>query len=156
MKRFYLNHNDIQVQGSALLSLVSEHEILELQDLFLTPGFNYLELPSSEAGRELVTSFLNSLQHYSQIACLTTRPEALPQATTSLHDEMAFSGALALSHSRLDAFLLEQFHYDFLWIECTPDLLESPWYGYFEQKLSDFNIAATTPVLLVSYRDSQL
>lgn len=153
MKRFYLNHNDIQVQNHSLLQLVSEHEILELQDLFLTPGFNYLTVPSVQAGRELISSFLHSLQHYSQIACLSAGSAELPRDISSLHDEMAFYGALALSHNALESFLLEQFHYDFLWIESSPELMQTAWYGYFEQKLSDFNIASTMPILVVSYNN---
>jgi hypothetical protein len=149
MKRFELN--DCRVRSDVLLSNFSEQDILELQDVFLTPGFNYLSVPSVVQGRRIIRSVLDSLNCFSPVACLTTNSIKLRSDIISLYDEMALAGALALSHSALESFLLEQFNYDFLWIECSYELMQAPWFCYFEQKLLDFNIAAQQPILFVEY-----
>jgi len=129
----------------------SEHDILDLQELFLSPGMHELTVPNIAAGRELMSSVLTAFNCFPRIACLTTASLPLPAHVTHLHDEMALHGALAFSNHQLDSFLLEHFYYDFLWIEVTPELLQSAWYPYFQLKLIDFNLAMTLPIIAVSY-----
>ena len=144
------------VEQSDLIGACSHEDILELQDLFLSPGFNHLHVPTVAQGREVVAAVLAALPHLTRVAYLSLDPTALPEwgRTTSigsLYEELAFAGALALSHSALEMFLLEQFAYDFVWIECTQELLDSSWYCYFEAKVVEFNIPHEMPILCISY-----
>jgi len=98
------------------------------------------------------------LQQYTTVAYLALEPIKLPIfladiEVVSLYDEMAFSGALAFAHNRLENFLLESFYYDFVWIECSQELLRKPWFEFFEQKLIVHNFATSTPILFISYRN---
>jgi hypothetical protein len=141
------------IPGSSIYPYVSEQEILDLQDLFLTHGYHYLNVSSHGQGRALISLFLESLQSnfFSRIACLTMSPAALPDGIASLHDELALHGALAFDHHRLDEFLLNEFYYDFVWIECSRELTQSPWFYYLEKKLVDYNIGLHTPIVFVQH-----
>ena len=144
------------VSGATVYPQFSEQEILDLQDLFLTYGCNYLTVPTMGQGREIISLFLASFQCFSRTACLTTQPALLDDSVVRLHDELALDGALAFDHHRLDDFLLNKFYYDFLWIECSDDLIQAPWFYYFEKKLIDYNIAQSMPILFVSYKDTSI
>lgn len=128
---------------------ISEYDILELQEIFLTYGLHSIKVPSISFGRDLVIRFLDSLHCYSNIACLSLSARPLRTSVVNLYEELGLSGALAHSHTNLETFLLEHFYYDFLWIEMTQELDEAPWYWYFEQKLLDFNLIKTLPVVIV-------
>lgn len=152
MKRTYC----ASVQESMTYSQLSEQEILNLQDLFLTYGYNHLAAASIIEARALISLFIASFHNFSRIACLTTSSLALPDATIKLHEELALNGALAFDHHRLDEFLLNNFYYDFLWIECSDELMQAPWFSYFEKKLHDYNITASMPILFVTLKDSAI
>lgn len=129
---------------------ISEYDIIELQELFLTYGLHSIKVPSLSFGRDLVIKFLDSLQCYSNVACLSLSPRPLRPQFINLYEELGLSGALAHSHTGLETFLIDNFYYDFLWIEMSQELDEAPWYWYFEQKLLDFNLVKTLPILLLT------
>jgi hypothetical protein len=52
----------------------------------------------------------------------------------------------------MEQFFFDYSYIDFLWIEYSPSLLESPWLSKFEKKSIDFNIQNTIPILVVSYK----
>lgn len=135
---------------------LSEQEILDLQELFLTYGYNHLSASSLGQARTLISLFVETLHSFSRIACLTTSSLALSDNVCRLHDELALHGALAFDHRQLDEFLLNSFYYDFLWIECSDDLMQAPWFSYFEKKLHDYNIASSMPILFVTVKDSAI
>lgn len=137
-----------------IVSNFSEQEILDLQDLFLTCGCNYLMVPTVMGGRRIINTFLESFR-FSRVACLSTLPQGLSDDVIRLYDEMALEGALAFSHHELEDFVLNHLNYDFLWIECTNDLINLPWFYYFEQKLLH-DIAAYMPILFVSYANQRM
>lgn len=135
------------------LDRLSDQQILAFQDLFLTPGIHHIDVESLADGRIFIHTFLGSFAANKHVACLTTCGEFLAPTIIRLYDDLALAGSLSLSSS-LESFLLEEFYYDFVWVECTPELLATPWFWHFEQKLSDFNLDETLPILVVSYRNS--
>lgn len=128
---------------------ISEYDILELQEIFLTYGLHSLKVPTLPFGRDLIIQLLDSLHCYSNVACLSLSSRPLRPSMVDLYAELGLAGALAHSHTMLETFLIEHFYYDFLWIEMTQELDEAPWYWYFEQKLLDFNLIKTLPIIIV-------
>lgn len=127
---------------------LSERQILDFQDLFLTNGIHYIDVESFSDARRFVASFLDSLASTKRIGCLTTLGDSLEPRVIRLYDDLALAGTLTTSPLSLETFLLEEFYYDLLWVECTTDLLSTPWFWYFERKLTDFNLGASFPVLM--------
>lgn len=136
---------------SSPLHFYSEQQILDLEDAFLSPGLKHITVATPVTGRELVLSLVSSLYPCARVACLTTHSESLPLRVIRMFDEMAFSGSFGFSCREIDSFLLEQFYYDVLWVECSSDLLAMPWFSYLQNRLLDFNFGATMPILFVFY-----
>ncbi len=135
-------------QYSLFFNTLSESDILDFQDIFLTPGFHSLTIGTVSEGRDLITTFLGILNCYSEIGCLTQYTSDLSSDIFNIYDELAFQGALANTNI-LENFFLEQFFYDFIWIEASHDLLKTHWYWYFEQRLRMLN--PLIPIIIVSY-----
>jgi len=131
----------------------SEHDIIWIQELFLTNGWHCLQLNDVRAGRSIINTMLYSLNYYHDVACLTI--EDCPQLDSSCCDiyaELLEKGYLESDPYDVDAFFLEDFNADFLWIEKTAELIKSPWYQYFLLALQDLQMSNHMPVIIVSYK----
>ena len=58
-----------------------------------------------------------------------------------------------MSQYDLDEFFIEEFYFDFMWIEATHNLLTSTWFQDFENKIEDFKINQHIPMVMISYQD---
>ena len=68
--RQFVNHIH-EIEG--ISQPLSEHEILEVQEKFLSNGFQYIKFSSIEEGRSIIEAFLQTLPLYHDVACLTTQ-----------------------------------------------------------------------------------
>lgn len=126
-----------------------EQEILKLQENFLKNGFHYVQIPDAESGRMLIKTFLTSLGCYHNVAHLTLDQMAQMCAVTDLYGELvAYAGEHSMVE-RLDEFMVEQFFYDFLWIELSEQLSQKQWFEVFKRKLIDLHIVDTLPIMLL-------
>ena len=121
----------------------SEQDILDLNDAFLTNGIHDITVPSIHAGRGLISTFLSSLNYYSNVACLTAHD--VP------HDPTIFDIYSEVAGSSLEEFFVENFYFDFMWIEALPELTSTVWFTDFEQRLLSFNIDHILPIIVLSY-----
>ena len=129
-----------------------EDDLIALQEKFLTPGFQYLKVPTIKTGRVLIETILSSLNCYGRSSVVSLDASAWVQGADNLFVRLKEGGFLdPMSVFDLEDFLLDYFEGDFLWIEATQQLLAQPWFSYFEQKIVDLNIAQHIPVLIISY-----
>ncbi|HJM68662.1 MAG TPA: hypothetical protein QGF02_01830 [Candidatus Babeliales bacterium] len=126
----------------------SEQDILYLHETFLTVGFHGISVPSFDFGRAIMRTFLKSLNCYSDVACLTSHTDPLGDGVTDLYSVLSSRGALD-NEDRLKDFILEEFDYDFLWIEEKPEWIFQPWYMEFENALKELHIDKFMPVIIV-------
>lgn len=140
-----------QIHSFDKFDRLTERQILAFQDLLVTNGIHYIDVDSFSDARRFVASFTHMLGSSKRIACLTTANPPLDSDVISLYDDLALAGSctnLPQASISLETFLLQEFYYDFVWVECTSELLEKPWFWHFEQKLSEFNLGATFPILM--------
>lgn len=132
---------------------LSEQVILELQDKFLTNGFHYIKVPNQVVGRTLVERFVSSLQMYHHDgACVTLSEQQLPPMITHVYRSISNKGYLDPFDIRdMEEFFIEDFYYDFMWIEATKELLATPWFIEFEKILLDFHMEKHIPIVVVLY-----
>jgi hypothetical protein len=132
----------------------SEHQILALQEKFLTNGFQYIKVKSVVKGRLIIEPFLASLGIYTDIAVLSTTP-ILPQAPmTDIYYELSNNGYISTFEPLyLDEFFIESFYHDFMWIEATRDVLNAHWFDDIKRKIIDIGIDQHIPILIVLYQD---
>ena len=129
---------------------LSEHDILDLQDKFLNNGFHYIAVSSVSFGRLLISRFLRSLNCYHENAILTISNPIGNNTIIDLYYELLQGGYLS-GNKDLDDFFIDQFYYDFIWIEACHELVDQKWFSEFFSKLLSFKIDRHIPVLVISY-----
>ena len=130
-----------------------EQSIITIQQYFLTPGMHCIEVPTVQQGRSLLRICLDSLQIFADVALLTMATKKCPAQYRDLYEEVKH---LTVHDGTLEEFILTSFYNDFLIIEYTPQLLEQPWFGTFEQLLSKYSIAQSIPVIIFMYDEYAL
>lgn len=132
--------------------LLSDDDVIALCNVFLMPGNHRVICPDTRQGRILVMRVLTSLGCFNRTACLTL---LRPPGCIDVFQELLVAGALIDAES-LEAFFIENFFYDFLWIEETPQLLDQPWYESFRHCMKSLSFAASIPVVTVAYDQSTI
>lgn len=156
MKRLHEKNGSLSMQQSCqqLFSCyqhLSEGDILELQDLFLTNGIHRVTSYDLFTGRTLVDVFLQAMApHYHEKACLTVHPHALDPVVLDLYSMMyMFASDDPIEY--LEEFFTQQLYVDFMWIEETPQLRALPWYSAFLETLTVLQLDSHIPIIIFSY-----
>ena len=140
-------------RAKKLSECLSEADILDLEDKFLTNGFHYISVKDVVVGRRLVDRFLNSLHCYNQNAALTISDGSLAFCVTDIDYELVKGGYVdSVYNFDFDGFFINQFYHDFMWIEASKELVESQWFADFFEKMVSFKIDQHIPVLIISYQ----
>ena len=127
----------------------SEQDILCLQDKFLESGIHHIKVKNVATGRELVETFLSSLNnYYENVACLTAKAPTQNLPVCDVYRELKERGT---SRKAIEDFFIDNFYFDFLWIEASRDLVSKSWFPAFEQMLNTFKIDRTVPVVVITY-----
>lgn len=126
----------------------SENDVMYLQAMFLTPGVHHINIDSISKIRAVIQKILESLQYHQKSACLTLSSLLLAPDVCDIVKVLITDDYLVSADS-LTQFFLDQFYFDFLWIEETPQLLDSIWYEQFKQHLIDFNFNRSVPIVIV-------
>lgn len=124
----------------------NEQSILWLQNAFTTPGIHEISVKNVKEGRTLVYQILNSLKWYQDVACLSLLSTETDQVADILEKIEQ-----PITHERVLQFFMDNFYYDFLWIEATSELLKKPWINTFEQQLNQYHIDHMIPIIVISY-----
>lgn len=132
----------------------SEQTIMELQEKFLSNGFRNIKVKNVQAGRAIMSMFLESLNYYNDVAALTLSDRPLNDSTLDVYRALVEGRYIdPFSNNYLDEFFTNHFYFDFMWIEAEDSLLTSGWFADFELKLVDLNIDNHIPVIIISYED---
>lgn len=118
---------------------ITEQQILQLQDLFLSNGIHYIMVPSLKEGRALMYRFLDALRCHQSAACFTFNA-TLAKRYVDLRKQMR--------KKNWDSYLCEDFKGDFIWIE--QDLLNLQESLQFEKKLCDLGFDQCMPIIILS------
>lgn len=142
---------------------LSECDIIELQEKFLSRGVSHIAVERIEFGRELVKKFLSSIRCYHENAVLSICPEACQSLSsreysfTDIYDDLLSNGCINGSRGfgqnnscSFNDFLFEQFFYDFLFIEACQELIDSDWFLEFFSALKDCEIDKQIPIIIIS------
>jgi len=132
---------------------LSDQAILEIQEKFLSNGFQYLKIESIKEGRLLIQSFLSSMSIHHDIACLTLQERGLSSTVTNIYSMLNGGGYLSSFESCcIEEYFIEYFYFDFMWIEATSDLLLSGWFEQIKDMLINSAIDQHIPILVCVYK----
>lgn len=118
------------------ITTLTEQQIINLQDLFITPGIHTIYVDNMKTGREIMYNMLSSFKHYSAISCITQESLALKPQITDILLELFQLPALAT----IEDYVLYDFEPDFIWIETTASLTNQSLYQEFMNTIIDYGI----------------
>lgn len=127
---------------------LSDQQIIELHIRFLTNGFQHIQVPTVNEGRELMNMLLASLDYYHTVSCLT---ESDIQLSADIHDVLTHLIEGRYVPNNLDQFFLDNGDFDFMWLELTPNLLAQPWLEEFKALMIDHKLHMQMPIMCISY-----
>ncbi len=129
----------------------SEIQILDLQEKFLTNGFQYLKTKNVLKGRNIIKTFLSTLNLYQEVGCLTLHPYSVPEGVADIYQELTYGDYLnSFETHYIEEYLFDSY-FDFIWIEANQELLTSPWFDQFVTKLITMGIDQRIPIVVVVY-----
>lgn len=144
MRRQYYNevlfadHHAVLTKKMVLreMHMFSDQEIMQLQDMLLTPGNHHLTAASVRDGRAVLLAFLESLNCYKNLSCITLSDKPYDESiqiisTWSKQDEIVET--------------------DFLWIEMTPLLCAQPWLYHLQEDLRTWHVDTYLPIIWMRY-----
>lgn len=137
-------------RSKKIIQPLTHNDILDLQEIFLTPGVHELHINSVEEGRFIIDKFLGSLNCYHKKACFTLSELALDCQTTDLYLELLLMSRVDGVTGSLEGFLYDHGDHDFIWIEATKKVLANSVFHEFVQHLKLFDGKMQFPVVLLS------
>ena len=127
---------------------LADKDIISLQALFTTPGCHAIEVADVQAGRLLITRLLKSLKYHHEIGFVTDSQFDVCAPAVNITSILAG----VQDQEQIVSFFLNEFYYDFIWIEVTSYSDHMAWFHDFYTELINFNIQQMIPVILVFYR----
>jgi len=128
---------------------LSEQDIIELQDQFLTNGFHYITVETIEQGRKVIDTFLSSLNYYQDVGYLSLANQQTVNDAENIYRQLKADGCF--ESMRYDEFFIERWHYDFMWIEAIEPLWHLSWFKKLYQQLVDGSFEESLPIFIVLY-----
>ena len=157
MKRLYneeAGHNRLPQGLFSCYQQLSEKDILDLQDLFLTNGVHRVTSYDLFTGRTLIDVFLQAMApHYHDKACLSLHSGTLDSTVFDLYLllQLFVQNPQEDPTEYLEEFFTEQLYVDFIWIEETADLRAQSWYSVLLESIALLKLDHHIPIIIFSY-----
>lgn len=132
--------------------LLTEDDILFLQDIFLANGLHHIKVANMVAGREIIYKLLQSMHYYHDVTCLTGNEKIpLNKKVCNLYQAIKKYCGLNATYQDIEEYFLEQCYTDFMWVESSDELWENTIVAYAFQAMHELDIAHHIPIINVSY-----
>lgn len=126
---------------------LSENDLIFLQNAFTTPGLHAIRVKDIQTGRSLIKQLLDALRWYHDVGYLALNDNLPCLYATNIMNHFSYP----INSTELSRFFIEDFFYDFLWIEINQELLNQVWLPLFEQRIAHLHNDQIIPVIVVSY-----
>jgi hypothetical protein len=137
-------------------ALLSENDIIILQNKFLTNGMHHIYVENVSAGRTIMKKILPLCHWYTTPVYIATPSATSDTSVTNIYDLLKQEGLLDThntftSEELLDDFLYTHLSIDFMWIELTPRLVLTQWFSVIYQKIVGLHSKAHMPIIMMEY-----
>lgn len=126
---------------------MTDERIIQLTNILMSMGNHRIMVPSLHQGRTMMTTFLQSLNYYTRLGCLSASATPLPE----LVDDLSY---LFEAHDDLDSMITHTFHYELIWIEETPELAQRA--QALRTKLKELGMTQSICVVTLCYQITNL
>ena len=133
-------HASSHMPHDTVLNSISftDAQIITIYDMLLKPGIYYWKMPDLKTGRNILWSFLQSLDYYDDIACISYNQDPLPLTVLPLVEYWQMTGYLDCAQQELlCSYFTQEWSHDFIWIEYDQALSNAPWLAQVEQQLQE-------------------
>jgi hypothetical protein len=127
---------------------LSEEDIIFLCDLFLKPGLHYISFSSIAEGRRTINSFVNLLKYYRTVGYID-RDNRAAQGMNLYEMFVEYADRKELKEA-LDAFFVEDFVYDFIWIVYSRFHVTQTFIRIFLDHVLEYNIDQKIPIIFIN------
>ena len=150
---FEKNNQDHSDQNKIFTLPFREHDILQLQQIFVTFGLHIIKVPNVVEGRMIIEIILKSLNYYQNIGCVTD----MLGLNNSVHDIVK---AMKLEKFKdyelltgLDNFFAVYPCFDFVWVEFTENMKNKYNLEDIKKVFNMYCVNERMPVLIVMYEE---
>lgn len=130
---------------------LSDFDIIELQNLLMTPAVHHVKTQNIETGRFLMKTFLDSLKHYHHVGCFTfTQKNSLSKNVFNF---------LHLNRKQnvgefVENFFIENPQVDFAWVESTSEFKNRISKQELHNLCEVLTAHGQTPVVVMNYSET--
>ncbi|MCX5923178.1 MAG: hypothetical protein NTU89_01280 [Candidatus Dependentiae bacterium] len=130
-----------------------DFQIIELQNIFMTPRIHKITVKNITSGRSLINTFLNSLNYYHNVGCLTAIPICLDLQTVDMYQLIQeYTQSFEIDRA-IEDFFVEHSYFDFVWIEMTKDLLDQFSLQDIKRMCEILTVNESIPVIMIHYEN---
>ncbi len=149
-KQFFAFHNEDNNKKLFTLPF-SEHDVLELQEIFVALGVHSIKTKNVVEGRRIITTILQSLNYYHNVGCVTEinkLPINICDVLSHIKLQKSQKGNLLTD---LEDFFSIHPCFDFIWIELTKDIKKEYAYKDIKNVFDMYHAQERMSVLIVTY-----
>ncbi|MCA9769929.1 hypothetical protein KC460_01005 [Candidatus Dependentiae bacterium] len=133
---------------------LQEEDIIKIQHIFMSCGVHHVKIKNITAGREIIAKFLNALNCYCEVGCLTMEKDQLFDNVWDMYYHLIGGGYIQCNQLvKREQFFVDEFYADFLWVEATDKLMLQSWFVMIQKALVDLHIDQYVPIIFLSYED---
>jgi hypothetical protein len=130
-----------------------DFQIIELQNIFMSPGIHKITVKNITSGRSLMDTFLKSLNYYHHVGCLTTIPVHLDDQTIDMYKLIQkYTQSFEIDRA-IEDFFVEHSSFDFVWIEMTKDLLDQFSLQDIKRMCEILTVNESIPVIMIHHEN---
>jgi hypothetical protein len=135
-----------------LSTVLSQDDILYVQERFITNGLHHIVVQDIEHGRTLMEKLLKSMHYFQNVSCLAqSYPIAIDYEQSNLLENIQYYCGHDIEADLIEEYFLECYMADFLWVELTETLLRNPLALQIVYSMHTLDIAHNIPVIAISY-----
>lgn len=132
---------------------LSEQDVLNLQEIFLTFGIHCIKTDNVKSGRKIINTILGSLKYYQNIGAVTDLAGLDIHVADILVDikmQGLYSGDVIVD---LENFFMIHACFDFIWVEFSGSLLERDIIN-LKNVFNMYYVQERMPVIFMMYNQS--
>lgn len=131
----------------------TEHDVLDLQAMFVKPGIHIIFVKNILDGRKIITTILDSLNYYNIIGCIS-KENYIPEKSYDIvsHIKTEKQSEIVIL-SDLEKFFLNHACFDFIWIEFSKKIEEIYTLQDIKNFFTMFHVQERMPVIIIQYQN---
>lgn len=139
-------------ESSKLFTLpFSEHDVLQLQEMFVKPGLHLIKVKDVTDGRKIIQTILSSLNYYHNIGCITNVAELSPTVCNIINHIKLHKPNSDNLLLELEDFFTVHACFDFIWIELTQGMKKQYSLKDIQKVFNMYHVDERMPVLIMMY-----